>query len=246
MLNNKAVAFTVLLLALTPYALAEARTDLILVSDNHADLAVAEALAEENGATILKTPWGEYDEAVLDLVLERKPNEVTIIGGPMAVLPEYESRILDAGMKVERLWGKTRQQTSIAVFDHGRMLYAWDPALGDGYQPYRMPGMFPIWLYDNETEIDAFMMEHTPTVLGYGMMEGFMGKYGSPMMDVLPAEVEDFGMQMNDRIHSRYGNYTWVKRCLEVDPAMEMDMGCSGPGRMDGMDSGMGQGMGMG
>lgn len=212
----------VLLLFGFPQVVAETGATIILVSDNYADCAVAEVLVEENEATIVKTSWGEFEQLVLDTIVDEAPDEVIIMGGTLAVVEDYETRLQEAGITFTRLWGHTRQQTSLAVFNHYRMMYNWSAAVADGTQPYRIAGRFPVWYFDNETEIDSFIQQHRAMVLNYGMSRHFVGRYGVSAMDVATAEVENFGLQLRDRIHMQYGNTTWIRQRMGVDHGMGM------------------------
>lgn len=220
--GNIALAFLVLLLLGFPQVAAEAGTTIVLVSDNYADCAVAEALTEENSATIVKTAWGEFEQSVLDTIVDAAPSEVIIIGGPMAVVRDYETELEKAGISVNSLWGETRQQTSLAVFNQYRNMYNWSAAVADGSQPYRMAERFPVWYFDNETEIDSFIQQHRAMVMNYGMSQRFAGRHGAPMMDVAPAEVQNFGLQIRDRIHMQYSNSTWIRQRVDMGPGMGM------------------------
>ncbi len=221
------IAFIALLLLCTPAAAEEAdTTSIILVADNQADCAVAEALADESGATIVKTTWGEFEQTVLDTIIETAPDSVTIIGGPMAVVEEYETKLEEAGITFERVWGETRQQTSMQIFNKYQDRYNWSAQVGDGKEPYRGVGC-PVWFYDNETEIDDFIQQRGATVMNYGMAQRFAGRHGAPTVDVTAAQVENFGQQIRERIQTRYGNNTWVRSSFGM-------MGAGGHGGMMG------------
>jgi hypothetical protein len=203
------LAFLILLIFFVSDAAAESGV-IILVSDNSADCGVAETLAEENNATILKTAWGVFEQDVLDTILDAGPSEVIIVGGPRAVVEEYENQLRGAGIIVTRHWGRTRQQTSLAVFNAFRMRFNWSSAVGDGAQPYRMGRRFPIWFYDNETEIDSFLMQRRGAmVLNYGRNRRFAGRHGGRMRNVTQAQVDNYGRHLRNRIHGQYGNTTW-------------------------------------
>jgi len=201
-------------------------TEVILVADNQADCAVAEALSDESGATIVKTAWGEFEQSVLDTIVEAAPDSVTIIGGPMAVVEDYETGLEEAGITFERVWGQTRQQTSLQVFEKFRARYNWSAEVGDGAQPYRNTGC-PVWFYDNETEIDDFIQQRRATVMNYGQTQRFAGRHGAPTVEVTAAQVQNFGQEIRSRIQSRYGNNTWVRSRFGM-------MGSAGRGGMMG------------
>lgn len=79
----------VFMAVLIPGVTAQTQT-VALVSDNVADHAVAEALAEVAGLKIVTTPWGEYNASLVEAVKALNPSKVFILGGSMAVPEEYE------------------------------------------------------------------------------------------------------------------------------------------------------------
>ena len=87
----------------------------ILVSDNAADSALAEYIANLTGAFVVMTPWGVYDPNVTAEIMAYAPDQVIIIGGPAAVLEQYVEDLKDLNITVERWWGKNRYETDIAV-----------------------------------------------------------------------------------------------------------------------------------
>ncbi|ENN96699.1 cell wall binding repeat 2-containing protein, partial [Methanocaldococcus villosus KIN24-T80] len=67
-----------------------AATNVILVSDNQADYLTALNIASLfNDTKVVVTPWGIYNESVVNEILKMKPEQVIIIGGPIAVPDEY-------------------------------------------------------------------------------------------------------------------------------------------------------------
>lgn len=114
---------------------------LVLVSDNAADAAVADTVKEVKGTnvTVIKTSWGELNESVVSQIKSAAPTGgIVIIGGPAAVVSEYEDLLAD--YNITRLSGADRKETSAAVLRHfkndfrGRRLalaYGWD---SDGIQ----------------------------------------------------------------------------------------------------------------
>ncbi len=87
----------------------------ILVSDNAADSALAEYIANMTGAIVVTTPWGVYDPNVTAEIMAYAPDQVIIIGGPAAVLEQYVEDLKDLNVTVERWWGRNRYETDIAV-----------------------------------------------------------------------------------------------------------------------------------
>ncbi len=183
----------------------------ILVSDHMADCTVAEALAAELDATIVKTPFNAYDKSVLDDILAINPEEVIIIGGPVAVSPEYYERLIERGIDVKRIGGRTRQQTSILVYNEYRQRFGLNPIIADGRQPYGLQGRFPVWFFDNETEINSFMNQYRSLVLNYGRAMSFAHRARYGILNVTDQEVENFGLGLQQRMRTQYGNHTWVR-----------------------------------
>jgi len=89
----------------------------ILVSDNPADMTDAQILAKYTGGMIVQAGWHEYDERIIDQIKELNPDQVIIIGGPKAVLPDYEEKLKELGIKYKRLWGETRIETAQKVYE---------------------------------------------------------------------------------------------------------------------------------
>jgi putative cell wall-binding protein len=93
-----------------PVAAQEANV-IILVSDNVADLAVANTLAEKIHVKVVVTPWGTLsDEAVQELNASGA-TEVYVVGGNVAV-PEVEVKV---NIKVKRFAGEDRYHTSALI-----------------------------------------------------------------------------------------------------------------------------------
>ncbi|ASJ04652.1 hypothetical protein [Thermococcus barossii] len=87
----------------------------ILVSDNEADCALAEYLANVTGAIVVTTEWGTYNPNVTAEIMSYAPDNVIVIGGPDAVVEQYVDDLQELGITVERWWGKNRYETNVAV-----------------------------------------------------------------------------------------------------------------------------------
>ncbi|WP_288071945.1 cell wall-binding repeat-containing protein [Pyrococcus sp.] len=85
----------------------------ILVSDNEADVTLAEKIAEVINASIVITKWGVYEENVTAEIVSLDPDLVIIIGGPRAVVKAYEEDLEALGVTYIRAWGSTRVETAI-------------------------------------------------------------------------------------------------------------------------------------
>lgn len=84
----------------------------LLVSDNLADSAVAESIANQyESLSIYYIEWGTFDQSVVDAILEQSPTQVIILGGPMAVVPEVEEAL--SSLDVVRIGGMDREETSL-------------------------------------------------------------------------------------------------------------------------------------
>ncbi|MDK2783066.1 MAG: hypothetical protein PWQ32_655 [Thermococcaceae archaeon] len=111
-----ALLFGALLLAsIIPLSQAQSLSIVILVSDNEADSALAEELAEVLNATVVVTTWGVYDPNVTAEIMEYAPDKVIIIGGPDAVPKDYETDIAELGVSYVRWYGENRYETNLEV-----------------------------------------------------------------------------------------------------------------------------------
>lgn len=91
----------------------------ILVSDNDADYAVAQAVENVKGTQVITTPWGTFNQSIIDLIKGKNPKEVLIIGGPAAVPSSYETGLLNFTTTI-RIAGKDRFATAAKVLDYFR------------------------------------------------------------------------------------------------------------------------------
>jgi putative cell wall-binding protein len=98
-----------------PRAFAENTRLVILVSDNEADWAIAQNVADLLGAHLIVSPWGTYDPAVSAEILSVEPERVIIIGGPVAIPEEYTKDFDEFGIPYERWYGETRYETNLVV-----------------------------------------------------------------------------------------------------------------------------------
>ncbi|MEO2152632.1 MAG: cell wall-binding repeat-containing protein, partial [Thermococcus sp.] len=103
-------------------ASAEETLTVILVSDNSADSAIAQYLANLTGAVIVTTTWGTYDPNVTAEILGYAPDQVIIIGGPCAVVSEYVTDLKEYNITVYRWWGANRYETNLAVMGNASKL----------------------------------------------------------------------------------------------------------------------------
>ncbi len=104
----KIFAFLILAVAGVHAASTEA---VVLVSDNPADLAVAQLLAQKINATVVVTPWGTLSAEAVAQIEQSGVNIVYVIGGPVAV-PDAEVKI---NVTVKRLAGRDRYETAAMV-----------------------------------------------------------------------------------------------------------------------------------
>ena len=95
----------------------------ILVSDNAADKAIAEYLANLTGAIVVTTTWGVYNPNVTAEILGYAPDQVIIIGGPEAVVDEYVTDLQEYNITVYRWWGTNRYETDLAVIGNASKLF---------------------------------------------------------------------------------------------------------------------------
>ena len=89
----------------------------ILVSDNTADSGVAKLLANATGGVIVTTPWGVYEPNVTAEILGYAPDQVIIIGGPMAVVDQYVTDLEGYNITVYRWGGMNRYETNLIALE---------------------------------------------------------------------------------------------------------------------------------
>ncbi|WP_056933703.1 cell wall-binding repeat-containing protein [Thermococcus barophilus] len=131
MMWKKAVSmvfvFLIMATALTLRPVSAAtETIVILVSDNEADCALANYIANLTGdvnIVVVKTHWGVYDPNITAEIISYAPDEVIIIGGPVAVPEEYVEDLQNLGISVERWWGQNRYETDLAVIKNATVRF---------------------------------------------------------------------------------------------------------------------------
>ncbi|MDI6655675.1 MAG: hypothetical protein QME59_07330 [Candidatus Hydrothermarchaeota archaeon] len=99
------------LLVLSGLASAQETSVIILVSDNSADLAVANALAEKINVKVVVTPWGTLSDEAVQKIAASGAAEVYVVGGSVAV-PDIEVKV---NIKVKRFAGDDRYHTSALI-----------------------------------------------------------------------------------------------------------------------------------
>ncbi|CUX78681.1 cell wall-binding repeat-containing protein [Thermococcus chitonophagus] len=96
---------------------AETQSLVILVSDNEADLTLAQNVAKLLNATVVVTKWGIFNESVISQIVDLSPDMVLIIGGPLAVVSVYEDELENLGINVTRIGGQDRVETNQALIE---------------------------------------------------------------------------------------------------------------------------------
>jgi putative cell wall-binding protein len=86
-------------------------------SQGWADAVAVSGLAAATGRPLLLTRTGRLPDATLTELRKLEVTSVTIVGGPAAVSPHVENQLQAAGLKVDRLAGHNRYQTSAAIAD---------------------------------------------------------------------------------------------------------------------------------
>lgn len=106
------VIFAVVILAV-PIA---AQGTIVIVSDSACDVAMAELLASVMEAKIVKVEWGQFDEDVIEDVVEEDPDNIIIIGGNKAVVDQIQELLERLGFSIFRAAGKDRAETSLELY----------------------------------------------------------------------------------------------------------------------------------
>jgi len=109
-MKGQVISALVLIALLSAPAYALEKT-IILVSDNPADLAIAQSLGEKLNIDIVITPWGTLSEEAIEKIQASGATQVYVIGGEVAV-PDVEVKL---NVKVKRFAGKDRHHTSALV-----------------------------------------------------------------------------------------------------------------------------------
>ncbi|MFQ6136776.1 MAG: cell wall-binding repeat-containing protein [Candidatus Hydrothermarchaeales archaeon] len=99
------------LLVFSGLASAQEASVIILVSDNVADLAVANTLAEKIDVKVVVTPWGTLSDKAVQEITASGAAEVYVVGGTVAV-PDVEVKVK---IKVKRFAGEDRYHTSALI-----------------------------------------------------------------------------------------------------------------------------------
>lgn len=118
------------LLALSGYASAYEASVVILVSDNPADLAVANTLAEKINVNVVVTPWGSLSDETVQKINASGAAEVYVVGGNVSI-PDAEVKIK---IKVKRFAGEDRYHTSALIAQEWKNCSEVFVAVGDDDQ----------------------------------------------------------------------------------------------------------------
>lgn len=116
---KKTFVLTAMLLvaSVTFFGTAAAQTSaVILVSDNEADSTMAKLIGSSASIEVVSTPWGDFDQSVVDKIKALNPAKIYIIGGEVAVVGEYDTALNFTS--VERIAGETREKTAANAIKH--------------------------------------------------------------------------------------------------------------------------------
>ncbi|ABR56474.1 putative cell wall binding repeat 2-containing protein [Methanococcus aeolicus Nankai-3] len=181
-------------------------TDVILVSDNHADYVAVEGVAKAVNATVIKTPWGIFNESVLDEIRSLNPNDVIVVGGPMAVVENYTKELENIGIEVERIAGENRYETNANLvlkfkhmFGNGTTVYVYhgdDIALNGTFQGMDKPLLvlltngvnLTVDPEDLDLEIEEVEVMDSPLYNGSLVAEKFKMKGANVKINAVPQD----------------------------------------------------------
>ncbi|WP_456416233.1 cell wall-binding repeat-containing protein [Methanocaldococcus sp.] len=100
-----------------PLTFATSDENVAIIVSTPADAVVAAPYAKAMGYKLIYTPTDELsDEAKKELEIYNI-KKVIIVGGPVAVSNKVENEISKLNIKTERVWGETRVETSIKLFE---------------------------------------------------------------------------------------------------------------------------------
>mgnify|MGYP005857423355 CR=1 FL=1 len=118
------------LLVLGGLVSAQEASIIILVSDNPADLAAANTLAEKINVKVVVTPWGNLSDEAVQKINASGAAEVYVVGGNVSI-PDAEVKIK---IKVKRFAGEDRYHTSALVAGEWKNCSEIFVAVGDDDQ----------------------------------------------------------------------------------------------------------------
>lgn len=97
---------------------ADGGTVLLARSDNPADAVTAGAAAAARGIPTLLTASGSLHPATRALLAEFATTRTLVLGGEVAIAPAVQATLAQDGRGPERLAGRTRTETSVAIARH--------------------------------------------------------------------------------------------------------------------------------
>lgn len=214
-----ALLFGALLLAsIMPLSQAQSLSIVILVSDNEADSALAEELAEVLNATVVVTTWGVYDPNVTAEIMSYAPDKVIIIGGPDAVPKDYETDLGELGVSYVRWYGENRYETNLEVlkkaieeypelFEGVKIVIAHGRDLGAIKQAKGIEGKKFVLYVDNN-------LTNTTEIIGTLLKTKSVIIIKSPLMDNKTAE------EVRERVRERVRDGNITEENVTITPEM--------------------------
>lgn len=94
-----------------------ADTVVIARGDQYADALTAAPLADQEDAPVLLTRSGSLPSAVAEEIERLGATKAIVLGGSLAVSDDVADQLGDLGLEVDRVGGKTRYDTAVAIAD---------------------------------------------------------------------------------------------------------------------------------
>lgn len=94
-----------------------ADTVVIARGDQYADALTAAPLADQEDAPVLLTRSGSLPSAVAEEIERLGATKAIVLGGSLAVSEDVADQLGDLGLEVDRVGGKTRYDTAVAIAD---------------------------------------------------------------------------------------------------------------------------------
>lgn len=149
----------------------------VLVSDNKADMAVAEKLASHYSIPMVVTPWGNFRQRTAEELKALKPGLVWIVGEHEAVPEKYRGTLENAGVDYTVYGGETRQQTSLELYKNFKQPLDLEPIVCDGKKPVITEGTIPVYVYNSPESVVEEVKEITEVhIASKGRAEELVGK----------------------------------------------------------------------
>lgn len=85
---------------------------MLVTEDNYADALIAASASLSEGEPVLLTDGKSLSDDTITAIEDNGIEEITIVGGPLAIDDKVEQALINRGIKITRIWGATRYGTA--------------------------------------------------------------------------------------------------------------------------------------